>query len=48
MEITLKLNRDFEKTLNQLFDEYGEEFMYINGFFRLELRINALFILRTS
>ena len=32
MEITLKLNRDFEKTLNQLFDEYGEEFMYINGF----------------
>lgn len=31
MEITLKLNRDFEKTLNQLFDELGEEFMYING-----------------
>lgn len=31
MQIELKLNRDFEKTLNQLFDDLGEEFMYLNG-----------------
>lgn len=31
MEITLKLNRDFEKTLESFYDKYGEDFMYING-----------------
>ena len=31
MEITLELNRDFEKTLNALGEKYGEDFMYING-----------------
>jgi len=31
MQITLQLDRDFESTLNALFDTYGEAFMYING-----------------
>ena len=31
MEITLDLNRDFERTLNALGEKYGEDFMLING-----------------
>ena len=31
MDIEIKLNRDFERQLNYLFDKYGEDFMYING-----------------
>ena len=31
MNIELKVKRDFEKTLEKLQDEYGEEFIYING-----------------
>ena len=31
MQITLKLNADFERTLNRLIEKYGEEFQYING-----------------
>lgn len=31
MEITLNLNKDFERTLNSLKEKYGEDFEYING-----------------
>ena len=31
MEITLKLNKDFERTLESLRVKYGEDFEYING-----------------
>ena len=31
MEIELKLNKDFERTLNLLREEFGEDFEYING-----------------
>ena len=31
MEIELKLNKDFERTLNSLRTEFGEDFEYING-----------------
>lgn len=31
MEISLKLNRDFEKALHNLVDEYGEDFEILNG-----------------
>ena len=31
MEITLKLNRDFERHLEYLKNKYGEDFWYING-----------------
>ena len=31
MEIEIKLDRDFERALNQLKEEFGEEFEYING-----------------
>lgn len=31
MDITLKLNTDFERHLNYLKDKYGEDFWYING-----------------
>lgn len=31
MDITLKLNTDFERTLNQLKEKYGSDFEYING-----------------
>ena len=31
MDITLKLNKDFERCLNDLKNKYGEDFEYING-----------------
>lgn len=31
MNIALKLNKDFERALQSLIDEFGEEFEYING-----------------
>jgi len=31
MDISLNLNKDFERTLNELRAEYGEDFEYING-----------------
>lgn len=31
MDITLKLNKDFERALDALREEFGEEFEYING-----------------
>ena len=31
MQIELKLNRDFERTLNTLRDKFGEDFEFING-----------------
>jgi hypothetical protein len=31
MQIELKLNTDFERTLNNLREEFGEDFEYING-----------------
>src|SRR5574344_1319778 len=31
MEITLKLSKDFERTLEDLKKKYGEDFEYING-----------------
>ena len=31
MQIELKLNKDFERTLNALREEFGEDFEYING-----------------
>ena len=31
MDISLKLNKDFERALQGLIQEFGEEFEYING-----------------
>ena len=31
MNIEIKLNKDFERTLETLRNKYGEEFEYING-----------------
>ena len=31
MEITLKLTKDFERCLDDLRKEFGEDFEYING-----------------
>ena len=31
MEITIKVNKDFERCLDDLCKKYGEEFEYING-----------------
>lgn len=31
MKITIKLNKDFERTLNKLIDTYGEDFEVLNG-----------------
>lgn len=31
MDISLKLNKDFEKALKNLVDEYGEDFEILNG-----------------
>ena len=31
MKIELKLNKDFERTLNNLIEKYGEDFEILNG-----------------
>ena len=31
MEISIKLDKDFERTLDHLRDKYGEDFEFLNG-----------------
>ena len=40
MEIALNLNKDFERTLNELRTEYGEDFEFINGVHPSQLDAN--------
>lgn len=37
MEITLNLNKDFERTLENLRYKYGEKFEYLNGIHNTQL-----------
>ena len=40
MNIDIKLNKDFEKTLKALFDKYGEDFEFLNGFHESQLNFS--------
>ncbi len=34
MNIPIKMNGDFEKSMAYLSDKYGEDFAYLNGFWK--------------
>ena len=40
MDITIKMKKDFERTLNTLKDEYGEDFELLNGFHESQLNFS--------
>lgn len=40
MDISLKFNRDFEKALKNLIDEYGEDFEILNGIHESQLNFS--------
>ena len=40
MNVDIKLNKDFEKTLKTLFDKYGEDFEALNGFHESQLNFS--------
>lgn len=40
MNIPIKVNRDFEKTMNMLSDQYGEDFEILNGFHESQLNFS--------
>ena len=40
MNIPIKVNKDFEKTLNDLLSKYGEDFEYLNGFHESQLNFS--------
>ena len=42
MEIALNLNKDFERTLNELRAEFGEDFEFINGVHPTQLDLIAM------
>ena len=41
MQIELKLNKDFERALEDLKSEYGEEFEYLNGLHASQLNYSS-------
>lgn len=40
MNIPIKVNKDFEKTLNTIISKYGEDFEYLNGFHESQLNFS--------
>ena len=40
MDISIKTNKDFERTLNVLKDKYGEDFEYLNGIHESQLNFS--------
>lgn len=40
MNIPIKVNKDFEKTLNTIMSKYGEDFEYLNGFHESQLNFS--------
>ena len=40
MNIELKLNKDFERYVDTLVSEYGEDFEYLNGFHNSQLNFS--------